>query len=88
MSALTVFAATFVTVFALGFQSRNVNTHRYVAAAITSFFIGGTHLVLYRILPTADTATMAAFLIAGPLAITSSMSAHTRWMKPRCEAKP
>jgi len=82
MDAISVFCATFITVFALGFQSRNVNTHQYKAAALTSFAIGGTHLVLYRVLPNADALTMAAFLIAGPLAITASMYAHDRWMMP------
>ncbi len=82
MEAVSVFFATFITVFALGFQSRNVNTHQYKAAALTSFVIGGTHLVLYRVLPDANVWTMAAFLIAGPLAITASMYAHNKWMMP------
>ena len=80
MQALAVFSATFITVFALGFQSRNVNTHQYLAAALTSLVIGSTHLVLYRILPTADMPTILAFLVAGPLAITASMWTHAAWM--------
>lgn len=82
MDALYVFFATYITVFALGFQSRNVNTHQYWAAAFTSVAIGLTHLVLYRILPEGNTSTMVAFIVAGPLAITSSMYAHARWMMP------
>jgi len=76
MQTLGIFAATFVTVFALGFQSRNVNTHQYGAAAMTSLFIGGSHLVLYKALPDGDLLACAAYLTAGPLAITASMWAH------------
>jgi len=76
MTALSIFAATFVTVFALGFQSLNVNNGHYGAAAFTSLVIGVSHLVLYKILPDGDAVTCVAFLIAGPLAITSSMWAH------------
>jgi len=79
MDALMIFSATFVTVFALGLQSRNVNTHQYKAAAMTSFAIGGAHLVLYKVLPDSDAITAVAFLLAGPLAITASMYAHSRW---------
>ncbi len=83
MSALLVFASTFATVFALGFQSLNVNRGHYRAAAVTSFVIGGSHLVLYKMLPDGDPLTCAAFLLAGPLAIVCSMWAHDRFMGRR-----
>ena len=76
MTVLIIFVSTFATVFALGFQSLNVNNGHYYAAAVTSFVIGASHLVLYKILPDGDLLTCAAFLVAGPLAITSSMWAH------------
>lgn len=79
IEAMGIFAATFATVFALGFQSLNVNNGHYMAAAITSFVIGGSHLVLYKVLPDGNWLTCAAFLIAGPLAITSSMVAHRHY---------
>lgn len=41
MTELTLFASTFVLVFALGAQSLNVNNGHYIAAALTSFVIGG-----------------------------------------------
>lgn len=86
MEAITVFFATYVTVFALGFQSRNVNTHQYIPAALTSIVIGATHLVLYKMLPDAGIETAVAFLIAGSMGITSSMYVHDRWMMKK--AKP
>jgi hypothetical protein len=80
VTALGIFIATFVTVFCLGFQSLNVNRGHYKAAALTSFMIGSSHLVLYKALPDGDTVACIAYLIAGPLAITASMAAHERWM--------
>jgi hypothetical protein len=71
-----VFASQFVLVFALGFQSLNVNGGHYVAAAVSSILIGATSLVMYKVLPEADALTMAVWLAAGPLAIVSSMWVH------------
>lgn len=83
MMAIYIFAATFSTVFALGFQSRNVNTGQYGAAFMTSFIIGGSHLVLYKALPDGDLLACAAYLVAGPFGIIASMWAHDRWMTRR-----
>lgn len=52
MNELTLFASTFVLVFALGAQSLNVNNGHYVAAALTSFVIGAGQMVLSRLLRT------------------------------------
>jgi|CXWL01.1.fsa_nt_gi hypothetical protein len=79
MTELMLFASTFITVFALGFQSRNVNQGQYVMAAITSLFIGGASLVLYKILPEASVTQCAAYLLGGVTGITSSIYVHARW---------
>lgn len=76
MTALLVFVSTFVAVFALGFQSRNVNQGHYTAAALTSFLIGAGNLALYRFMPTPGTWEVAAYLLAGPTAILASMKVH------------
>jgi len=76
MTTFYVFLATFATVFSLGFQSLNVNNGHYGAAAMTSLAIGGSHLVLYKALPDGDMAACTAYLVAGPLAIVTSMWAH------------
>lgn len=81
MTATILFASTFALVFALGFQSLNVNRGHYVAAFITSFAIGGSNLWLYRYLPSANLVEIAAYLAGGPLGIISSMLAHRKWMK-------
>lgn len=83
MIALTIFASTFVLVFALGFQSLNVNNGHYKAAALTSFAIGASNLVLFKTVPQADMLQIGAYLVAGPVAIVCSMWAHRRVMKPK-----
>lgn len=76
MTELTLFASCFVLVFALGSQSINVNNGHYIAAAFTSFFIGGGQLVLFKLAPDASWTEMAAFLFGGPFGIIASMWAH------------
>ncbi len=84
MTELTLFASTFVLVFALGAQSLNVNNGHFALAAITSFVIGAGQMVLFKLAPNASWTEIAAFLSGGPFGITASMKAHpylVRWMK-------
>lgn len=83
MQALCIFAATFVTVFALGFQSQNVNQGHYKSAFLTSFAIGAGNLFILRMVPDGDELAMAAYLCAGPLAIMASMWVHDRTLGKR-----
>lgn len=83
MNEFLLFASCFVSVFALGFQSQNVNQGHYVAAFMTSFAIGGGHLILYRLMPEANTSQIVAYLMGGPFGITASMVVHRRWMQRR-----
>lgn len=88
LHALIVFASAFVTVFALGFQSLNVNGGHYVAAFLTSAVIGVANLFLFKLLPSANSPSeIAAYLIGGPLAIVSAMWVHrnvvTKWRNAR-----
>lgn len=78
MTALILFISTFVAVFALGFQSLNVNQGHYRAAALTSFAIGGGNLIILKMVPDCDISAMVAYLIAGPVAIVASMWVHRR----------
>lgn len=71
------FVAMFLQVFLLGFQSRNVNSEKYISAAITSLLIGGTQLICIKSI--ADYNPSTVFLItaiAGPTGIMSSMFLH------------
>jgi hypothetical protein len=78
-AALLCFASTFVSVFALGLQSLNVNQGHYWAAAGTSLLIGGGHIALYKYMPGANAPELAGYLAGGVTGITSSMWFHRRF---------
>ncbi len=80
-SELTLFAAAFITVFALGFQQQNVHGRHYRAAAVTSLCIGAAQFLLWRIAPTASASEIAATLAGGPAGIVAAMYLHPRLAK-------
>lgn len=87
---LVVFAATFISVFTLGLQSLNVNGRHYLAAAFTSLFIGGGHMLLYRFMPSAAAPEILSYLVGGVTGITSSIWCHDRakaWLQKRRERR-
>jgi len=81
MTALLIFSSTFILVFALGFQSLNVNNGHYKAAFFTSFAIALSNLVLFKTVPQAGVMEIGAYLMAGPFAIIASMYAHKKVLK-------
>ena len=81
--ATLLFVSTFITVFALGFQSQNVNNGHYLAAALASFFIGAGNLFILKLVPDGDGLSIAAYLIAGPIAIVTSMIVHRHTLGKR-----
>lgn len=81
MTALALFASTFVLVFALGLQSLNVNRGHYRAAFFTSFLISGGNLALFKLAPDATTVEMIAFILGGPFGIIASMWVHPRMVR-------
>lgn len=85
MSALVAFAATFIAVFALGFQSQNVNQGHYVAAALTSIAIGVSSILLYKVMPDSSLPEIIGYLLGGVTGITASMYVHRRTLgrKPK-----
>jgi hypothetical protein len=89
---MLVYLATFVSVFTLGLQSLNVNQGHYLAAAVTSFFIGSGHIFLYRYMPAAGVHEFIAYYLGGITGITFSIWFHKRakaWLafqRARCAA--
>lgn len=81
LNAFWLFISTFLLVFALGMQSLNVNGGHYKAAFITSFMIGASNLVLFKIAPTATLLECVGFLAGGPFGIITSMAVHKRIFK-------
>lgn len=86
MIALLIFLSTFATVFALGFQSLNVNGGHYRAAFLNSFFIAAGNLAILKLVPDASLIQMAAYMLGGPLGITASMWAHARTIGRKSKA--
>ncbi len=76
MTHLLLFASTFLSVFALGFQNLNMNNGYYRAAFFTSFAIGAANLALFKLAPEADGTEIAAYLSGGPIGIIAAMKAH------------
>lgn len=76
MNTLALFTSTFILVFALGIQSLNVNNGHRAAAMFTSFFIGSSQMVLFKLAPSANWIETAAFLLGGPFGIYAAMVAH------------
>lgn len=81
--ALISFASTFVAVFALGFQSQNVNQGHYAAAALTSLAIGVSSIALYKVMPDSGAIEVLGYLVGGVTGITASMWVHRRTLGRR-----
>lgn len=78
---LTIALTGFVSVFALGFQSRNVNHLNYSWAFGTSIFVGFSQALLWKhIIDTATVAAAGVYAVSGGFAIVSSMYIHERFI--------
>lgn len=78
MTALALLSSTFVLVFFLGFQSLAVNGGHRTLAIFNSFAIGASHLVLYKLAPSANGIEIAAYLVGGPIGIVCAMEVFKR----------
>ncbi len=86
MTQLAILAVmSFVQVFALGFQSRNVNSGHIGWAAGTSFFIGLSQASVWRNITAPDAGIAAAIVYAtsGAIAIVCAMKVHGRFLGGR-----
>lgn len=88
MTELTLFASTFVLVFALGMQSLNVNNGHFILAALTSYIIGAGQMILYKLAPDATWLQIACYINGGPLGIVASMWVHPRLARLLKRGKP
>lgn len=87
MSYLFLFASSFLTVFALGFQQQNVSGGHHSAAFVTSFLIGAGQLGILKLVPdTGDPWMIFAYLAGGPVAIVASMIIHPKTVGKRAKA--
>jgi len=84
---IILFCSSFFLVFALGMQSLNVNGGHYFAAFMNSFLIGSFNLLAYKLVPHANLAEMASYLLGGPLGIVFSMRIHKKTMGKKSDAE-
>jgi len=88
---IIIFVSTFITVFALGFQSLNVNRGQRTAAFVTSFIISAGNIAVLKVIPNGDLLSLntLAYMLGGPFGIVFSMIAHEKYMpKKKKSFKP
>lgn len=74
MTALILFASSFLVVFFLGAQSLLVNNGRYGYAFVNSLLIGASQLGLYKLAPDATAVLdVGAYLFGGPFGVVAAM---------------
>lgn len=78
LDVLIIFTSSFFSVFALGFQSLNVNQGRYVSASLTSIVICTGSLFILRGIPTASVLPILAYYVGCNLGILAGMWSHPR----------
>lgn len=82
MTAALLFLSAFATVFLLVFQQQNVIHRARWLGSLTSLAIGTAQLTLWRYVPDASTAQLAAVLVGGPVGYNAALSVHpwvVRW---------
>ncbi|ACT52091.1 hypothetical protein [Methylovorus glucosotrophus] len=85
MHFLLIFAATFIVVFALGFQSLTVNRGHYMLAFFNSFLISAANLAILKFVPeSSGVLDYIAYMTGGPLGIVTSMWVFQKLL-PRLE---
>lgn len=90
LETISIFATGYLSVFALGFQSRNVNHGNYGWAAATSFVVGLSQAALWTHITNPHTGLLgwATYACSGACAIVSAMYVHDRFIKNGKKGKP
>jgi hypothetical protein len=83
MTALLLYASTFVLVLALGLQSRFVNHSQPKMAFLNSFLISGGQLILYKLSPDASGLELWGYMMGGPCGIVCSIWIHNKFFNRR-----
>lgn len=80
-----LFAASVAQVFAMAFQSRNINSGNYAAAAVGSWFIGmfQTEVWSQVMEPGAGLAERLAYCAGGTVGVVGAMAAHKFFFNKR-----
>jgi hypothetical protein len=78
-----MFASSFVVVFLLGLQSKNVNKSRYVAAAITSVGISVAQFVFVKYAANGNWLVLFVSALGGAMGIAFSIYVHDHHIEKR-----
>ena len=82
---LAMFVSSFVAVFLLGMQSRNVNAGRYVSAVITSAGISGSQFMFAKYASTGSYDVFLATASGGCIGVAASIYIYTKYFeKNKC----
>lgn len=81
MTELALFASAFATVFLLVFQQQNVIHRRHGLGTATSVMIGLAQIILWRHVPDASIAQLAAALAGGPFGFNAALWVHPMIVK-------
>jgi len=79
---IVLFAAMFLKVFLMGFQSKNVVGNHYRAAFLTSVFMGTSDVILITEVATSGWLSVIPVTLGGSFGIVSSMWTHNKLFKP------
>ena len=86
VDALTLFASSFVVVFLLGVQSKNVMQSRYVAAMLTSLGISASNFLFVKYVSAGGFVEFSTAAAGGMLGIASAIYFYDR-IVPRKRAR-
>ncbi len=85
MHYLALAAVSLVQIFAMAFQSKNINGGHYMLAAIGSIFIGLSQVYVWRVVTTAGSglSETLVYSISGGAGCVLAMYAHRKFVKAR-----
>lgn len=78
-SEISLFAGSFVFVFALSMQQQYIQHRRYWQSAINATFIAGLNLMMVRLGVQASATEALAFIVGQPAGTLASLWLHDRW---------
>lgn len=76
MKLVLTFFAAFFMVGLLGFQSKNIQHSKYIAAAMTSMGISLANFIFVKVVATGNINTLFVAMIGGALGIMTAIYAH------------
>lgn len=88
MSLIALALVSFIGVFAMAFQSRNINSGQYALAALGAMFIGGSQAFIWKAVTMEGAGIIAAvvYSVSGGIGCVTAMWAHRRFVTKGADA--